>query len=132
MQRSALIFSVAGDLIESCERELNALGFFTLFAHAELPARKILHDITIDLALFDMGPDWDASLKLLQRIKGSHEKVPFILMFDLTPTIAREFGALGKAVAGFYNKKAPVKELIIELVRIFPDLRQKTVSGAQK
>jgi DNA-binding NtrC family response regulator len=128
VQRSILIFSLDGDLIEKCEQELHRLGFFTLFAQAELPARKILHDIPIALVLFDAAPEWQPALKTLNRIQGSHSSVPFILMFDPEPSPPRELAMLGQVVTGFYNKKAPFKELTLEVTRLFPDLRHKVYS----
>jgi DNA-binding NtrC family response regulator len=126
MQRAILIFSLSNELIENCERELTPLDFFTLFAQAEAPARKILHDIPVDLVLFDSAPEWTVSLKAAWRIKNSHQKTPFILMFDSREVPPKEMAAAGELFAGFYNKKAPIKELTVEIARIFPEIRQKS------
>jgi|SRR3954462_8566794 DNA-binding NtrC family response regulator len=124
MQRSILIFSVSEELIEKCERELVPLGFFFMSAHAELPARKILHDIPVDLVLFDSAPEWEISSKIAWQIKGSHRSTPFILMFDSKIVPSRELAAVSELFVGYYNKDAPIKELVIEVARIFPEIRQ--------
>jgi DNA-binding NtrC family response regulator len=123
--RSILIYSADASLIESCSGPLQNLGFFIFSAHAEPQARKVLHDVRVDLMLFDVSARWENALGDLRRVHASHPATPVILIFDPGFFPVRECAALTQIVTGFYNRRTPANELLLEVNRVFPALRQR-------